>query len=192
VLAGASGAEPLRAGLAAWRDFAFEAPGPPSAARRRAREFLLPDPRRGGACKRLLMLARWCVRPDDGLDLGLWSGGALAAKDLVIPLDVHVFRIARQVGLTARGTPDWKAAVEVTRSLRAFDPDDPVRFDFALARPGILGRCLYRRVEEVCAACDLRPACSVGRRPVTSRSRSPSCSPRTTSSPPRSSRTRAP
>lgn len=162
VAAEGGGAEPLRAGLARWHDAARRVGGVAGAARARARAFLLPDPHSGAACKRLLLLARWCVRPDDGLDLGLWRG--LAPRDLLVPLDVHAHRVARLLGLTRRRAPDWRAAVEVTDGLRALDPDDPVRFDFALVRPGIVGRCRYRLDAAVCGPCDLRPACRVGRR----------------------------
>jgi uncharacterized protein (TIGR02757 family) len=163
VLRSAEGPEPLREGLAAWHRFAHEGPPARDLRRRRARAFLIPDPRGGAACQRLLLLARWCLRPDDGLDLGLWAGGALAPRDLVVPLDVHMHRIARLLRLTRRRTTDWRAAEEVTSALRRFAPDDPVRFDFALVRPGIVGRCRYRHDAEVCGACDLRRVCPQGR-----------------------------
>ncbi len=161
----AHGEEPLRAGLAAWHRLAAGLPADPTPARRRARAFLLASPDGGGACKRSLLLARWCVRPDDGLDLGLWTG-TLAPRDLLVPLDTHVHRVARQLRLTRRRTPDWKAAVEVTRGLAAFDPEDPTRFDFALARPGIVGACRHRHVAAVCGGCDLASACRHGRPPA--------------------------
>jgi hypothetical protein len=119
------------------------------------------------------------VRGDDGLDLGIWAGTGLAPRDLLLPLDTHVHRVARQLGLTARRAADWRAAREVTDALARYDPEDPVRFDFALARPGIVGLCRHRHVPEVCGPCDLRPACAFGtprgRLPrVTRRSRTPS------------------
>ncbi len=157
----------LREGLAAWHRFVHEGPPARGASRRRARAFLVPDPRSGAACKRLLLLARWCVRPDDGLDLGLWVGEALTARDLLVPLDVHMHRIARLLGWTRRRAADWRAAEEITAALRVADPEDPVRFDFALVRPGIVGRCRYRFDAPTCAACDLRRACREGRRGIT-------------------------
>jgi uncharacterized protein (TIGR02757 family) len=167
VSGGATGEEPLRTGLAAWRRLASATPASDDPARVRARRFLLPDPEGGGACKRTLLLARWCVRDDDGLDLGLWRGaGRLEPKHLLLPLDTHVHRIARQIGLTRRRAADWATAREVTTRLRAFDPDDPVRFDFALARPGIVGLCRHRHVPSVCGPCDLRAACAFGRPPA--------------------------
>ena len=160
---GADGSEPLRAGLSRWHRLAASVEADPSPARRRARAFLLADPAGGAALKRSLLLARWCVRPDDGLDLGLWGGGGrLLPRHLVIPLDTHVHRVARQLRLTRRRAADWKTAREVTDRLLVYDPDDPVRFDFALARPGIVGLCRHRHVPEVCAPCDLRTCCRFG------------------------------
>jgi hypothetical protein len=91
----------------------------------------------GSACKRLNLLLRWMVRRDDGLDLGLWS--EVSPSGLVIPLDTHSSRVARGLGLTQRATMDWRAAEEVTRSLRKYDPDDPVRYDFALCHVSMSG-----------------------------------------------------
>lgn len=94
-------------------------------------------PFRKSACKRLNMFLRWMVRQDDrGVDLGLWTG--LRPDQLVIPLDVHVERIARHLGLLSRKQSDWQAAVELTEVLKHFDPTDPVRYDFALFGLGVL------------------------------------------------------
>jgi len=119
------------------------------------------DPRAGGACKRLNLYLRWMVRPDDGVDLGLWP--EVRTAQLVVPLDTHVARISRYLGLSERLTADWKMAAEVTSGLARFDPHDPVRFDFALSRLGILDRC-PRRVDPVkCRACLLVSVCTLGR-----------------------------
>jgi len=158
----AVGPEPLRCALAAWRDRTRRGARGRSPSRERARAFLLPDPRAGGACKRTLLLSRWCLRPDDGVDLGLWRG-RLSSRDLIVPLDVHVHRTARSLGLTSRRQADWRAAEEVTAALRCVDPLDPVRFDFALARPGILGRCRHRPFAPGCLPCELRAVCRHGR-----------------------------
>ena len=114
--------------------------------------YLLVRPADGSACKRLNLFLRWVVRPDDGLDLGLWSG--ISPGQLVMPLDTHTARVARALDFTSRATTDWRAAEEVTEALRRYDPDDPVRYDFALchvsmsgnwprwsARPGRPDRC---------------------------------------------------
>ena len=96
--------------------------------------FFFPTPLDGSACKRLNMFLRWMVRRD-GVDLGLWHG--VPASRLVMPLDTHVARVSRELGLSRRRSADWKMALEVTASLRRFDPDDPVRFDFALFSWGL-------------------------------------------------------
>jgi uncharacterized protein (TIGR02757 family) len=155
---------PLRSALEGWSASAARVWPTTDAARRRSRAFLLPAPSRGGACKRPLLLARWCVRPDDGIDLGLWTSPRLRPRDLLVPLDVHAHRTARLLGLTRRRTVDWRTAEEVTAALRRVDREDPVRHDFAWVRAGILGRCRARWVAENCGACALRPACRVGRR----------------------------
>lgn len=121
--------------------------------------YLLPDPATGGAAKRLCLWLRWMVRPDDGLDLGVWS--SIPASALVIPLDTHVLRIARYVGLTERRTASFATAREITRGLARLDPDDPVRYDFAIAQLGISKGCLHRRDPARCPACPLDRVCSL-------------------------------
>ncbi|HEX7125755.1 MAG TPA: TIGR02757 family protein [Thermodesulfobacteriota bacterium] len=119
--------------------------------------FFFVSPADGSACKRLNLFLRWVARPDDGIDLGLWR--RLAPARLVIPLDVHVGRIARYIGLTRRRSDDWRTAAEITARLRRLDPADPVRYDFAICRLGILDRCPRRRDVARCAPCPLRPVC---------------------------------
>lgn len=99
---------------------------------------LLAAPRDGSACKRHCLFLRWMARPDDGVDCGLWT--KTPPSRLVIPLDVHLHRVARALGWTRRASPGWRAALEVTRRLRRLAPEDPLRYDFALCRLGILGR----------------------------------------------------
>jgi len=99
--------------------------------------YLLPSPASGSACKRLNLFLRWMVRRGDHLDLGLWP--EVSPRQLVIPLDVHVARIARRLGLTARRTDDWNTAEEITDRLRIYDPEDPVKYDFALSHIGMMG-----------------------------------------------------
>ena len=97
--------------------------------------FLLASPASGGAAKRLCLYLRWMARRD-ALDPGYWSGAVETAR-LVVPLDTHVARVGRQLGLTGRATADWKMALEITEGLRRFDPADPLRFDFSLFRFGM-------------------------------------------------------
>lgn len=120
------------------RSHAFAAARAPLGTRRL--RFLLPSPAEGSACKRLNMWLRWMVRHQQGLDLGLWRSARPA--QLIIPLDAHVIRLASFFGLTTRATPDWRMAEEVTASLRRLDPDDPVKYDFALSHIGMSGAWL--------------------------------------------------
>ncbi len=121
--------------------------------------FSLPDPREGAACKRWRMFLRWMVRPA-WPDLGLWT--RYPASGLVIPLDTHVARISRYLGLSRRATPDGRMAREVTDALRRLDPGDPLRYDFALSHLGILGDCPGVRHRSTCAGCPLYTVCRAG------------------------------
>lgn len=93
---------------------------------------------KGAACKRLNMYLRWFVRHDDrGVDFGLWKKIPMSA--LYLPLDVHTGNMGRALGLLTRKQSDWKATDEITRSLREFCSDDPVRYDYSLFGAGIDG-----------------------------------------------------
>lgn len=90
----------------------------------------------GAAGKRMNMFLRWMVRKDDcGVDFGLWD--EIPPSALFIPLDVHTGTVARQLGLLQRHQNDWRAVVELTKSLSVFDPEDPVKYDFALFGMGV-------------------------------------------------------
>jgi uncharacterized protein (TIGR02757 family) len=128
---------------------------------RRGLVHLVPDVRRGSACKRLLLFYRWMCRPADGVDLGLSS---FPASALVIPLDTHVHRIARNLGLTRRPDASLRTAIEVTEALARFDADDPVRYDFAICHLGVSRACPSRRDPARCASCELRTVCRHWRR----------------------------
>ena len=94
-------------------------------------------PFRGSTCKRLNMYLRWMVRPaDGGVDFGLWK--RISPAQLVIPIDLHVARVARRFGLLQREPLDWQAALELTAWLRRLDPADPVKYDYALFALGII------------------------------------------------------
>jgi len=86
-----------------------------------------------GALKRWMMYLRWMVRSDN-IDMGLWSG--IDKKDLILPLDTHTFNVGKKLGLLKRNTYDLQAAIELTDSLKKFDSEDPLRYDFALYRIG--------------------------------------------------------
>lgn len=87
--------------------------------------------------KRWNLFLRWMVRKD-ALDLGLWSG--IDPKDLLLPLDTHTFRVAQKLGLLKRKTYDFKAVLEVSKNLKALNPKDPIKYDFALYRIGQFNR----------------------------------------------------
>ena len=123
--------------------------------------FFFPDPADGSACKRWNLYLRWMVR-HDAVDFGIWSG--IPARRLVVPTDTHVHRIARRLGLTRRRAADWKAARQITDALARFDPEDPVRFDYALCRIGILDICRPRTSLCLCHDCPVQAACATGRR----------------------------
>lgn len=122
---------------------------------------LVSDPRAGSACKRLLLYARWMVRPDDGIDLGLW---AMPPSILLMPVDTHVHRIGQNLGLTRRKAATWATAEEITNALRQFDPDDPVKYDFALCHLGVSRECPSRQDLDKCARCLLHDVCVVWQR----------------------------
>ncbi|HSM93944.1 MAG TPA: TIGR02757 family protein [Anaeromyxobacteraceae bacterium] len=150
----------LRAALARFARELREAPPVASLLRGRGGRgllHLLPDAGGAGACKRLNLYLRWMVRGPDRVDLGLWRG--IPASALLIPLDTHLHRIGALLGLTARGDASWRTAEEITAGLRAIDPADPVRFDFALCHLGMSGECPARREPGRCEVCGLATAC---------------------------------
>ena len=95
---------------------------------------MIPNPNNGGAMKRMNMYLRWMVRKPP-VDLGIWK--FIKPKDLLIPLDVHVARVSRQMGLLIRKSNDFKAVLELMKPLREFCPEDPVKYDFAMFAFGI-------------------------------------------------------
>jgi len=127
----------------------------------RSLRHLISDPRAGSACKRLVLYTRWMVRPADGVDLGLWP---IQPSELLIPVDTHVHRISRNLGLTNRRTATWATAEEITAALRRFDPDDPVKYDFALCHLGVSRECPSRPDLAKCEHCVLKDVCGVWHR----------------------------
>lgn len=96
----------------------------------------ISTPSKKSSCKRLNMFLRWMVRKDQqGVDFGIWK--RISPAQLVIPLDLHVGRVARELGLLDRNINDWQAAMELTARLKQFDAKDPVKYDFALFGEGI-------------------------------------------------------
>lgn len=119
--------------------------------------FFFPSPENGSPCKRLNLYLRWMVRSGDALDFGLWKG--ICPSKLVIPLDTHIARISRNIGLTKRKSPDWRMAEEITENLKSFSPEDPVKYDFALCRLGILEHCPRRKNLKKCERCLIKKVC---------------------------------
>ncbi len=96
--------------------------------------FMISNPRKNGANKRMNMFLRWMTRKPP-VDFGIWD--FLDTKDLIIPLDVHVSNTARQLGLLDRKQNDYISAWSLTQKLKEFDPVDPVKYDFALFGAGV-------------------------------------------------------
>lgn len=130
----------------------------------RALRFLLPAPGDGSACKRAHLFLRWMVR-SDGHDLGLWAGERLSPARLLLPMDTHVHRISTYLGLTARKSADLRASREATGWLRKISPQDPVAYDWALSRLGILAECVREKTRRHCERCAVRPVCCVALTP---------------------------
>jgi uncharacterized protein (TIGR02757 family) len=117
--------------------------------------YFFPRPSAGSACKRLNLFLRWMVRRDE-LDLGVWS--RVPASRLIVPLDTHVIRVGRCLRLTTRTSPGWPMARDITAALRQLDPDDPVKYDFALCHLGMMNACGFSRAQRD-SQCPLRGVC---------------------------------
>jgi len=94
----------------------------------------IPNPKNGGAVKRMNMFLRWMVRKGP-VDLGVWD--FISTSELLIPIDVHVARISREMGLLTRKSNDFRAVIELTENLKKICPNDPVKFDFAMFGLGV-------------------------------------------------------
>jgi uncharacterized protein (TIGR02757 family) len=123
---------------------------------RRGPAHLLPDPRGPSGSKRLLLFLRWMVRAPDGVDLGLWQ---VDPAILLVPVDVHIHKLACNLGFTRRRGPSWRTTEEITRALARFDPADPTKYDFSLCHMGMLQRCPSRRDAIRCEGCGVKPVC---------------------------------
>ncbi len=117
--------------LIGFHDYFFSLPDAPERTRKH-----VTTPQRGSTCKRLNMFLRWMVRRDKkGVDFGIWQ--KIKPADLICPIDVHVARVGRKLGLIERKQTDWQTAIELTESLKQLDPKDPVKYDFALFSLGV-------------------------------------------------------
>jgi uncharacterized protein (TIGR02757 family) len=122
--------------------------------------YFFPRPSCGSACKRMNLYLRWMVRRD-AIDMGAWR--RVSASRLIVPLDVHVIRLGRCLRLTRYVSPGWRMAADITASLRAMDPEDPVRYDFALCHVGMRDECGFGQPIRD-GRCPLRGFCRPGAR----------------------------
>jgi len=120
--------------------------------------YLLPRPASGSACKRLNLFLRWMVRDDD-VDVGLWK--SVDKAKLIVPIDVHMGRLCRILGLYDRKTISLSTAVKITENFAEIEPADPVKYDFALSRIGIVEDCTGNFRAE-CESCELLEFCYNG------------------------------
>ena len=118
-------------------------------------QFLLASPANGSVCKRLNMFLRWMVRSDD-VDPGLWE--SIDKSKLIVPVDTHIARLCKILGLYKRKTVSLAAAIEITDSFKRISPADPVKYDFALSRIGIIENCTGT-LRPQCKSCELFPFC---------------------------------
>ena len=121
----------------------------------RGLRYLLTDPTDRSACKRLNLFLRWMVRDDD-VDTGLWK--SIDRAKLIVPVDVHMARLCRILELYNRKTVSLASAVEITESFAKIQPNDPVKYDFALSRIGIVEDC-NGKYEPRCNNCELIAFC---------------------------------
>ena len=124
--------------------------------------YFFSKPSSGGACKRLNLFLRWMVR-HDRVDLGTWS--RVKPAQLIVPLDTHVIRLGRCLRLTTYTSPGWRMAADITASLRAIDPVDPVRFDFSICHVGMMNACGFGRGQGD-TQCPLKGLCRPRVRPA--------------------------
>ncbi|HEY3130162.1 MAG TPA: TIGR02757 family protein [Acidobacteriota bacterium] len=120
--------------------------------------FLLPSPESGSACKRMNLFLRWMVRPGP-VDFRIWQG--VQPRQLVLPVDTHIARIGRYIGLTRRANIGWRMALEMTDALRSLNPEDPVRYDFALCHLGIMRGCPAKYNPVKCHVCPIQQICTL-------------------------------
>ena len=118
-------------------------------------KYLLVSPSNGSACKRLNLFLRWMVR-DDQVDAGIWK--SIDKAKLIVPIDVHMGRLCKFLGFHNSKTTSLKTAVEITRHFSKIEPSDPVKYDFALSRIGIVENCTGKYGVR-CKSCDLEIFC---------------------------------
>ena len=124
--------ENIENGLNGFYDYFFSLPDVPKRTRKH-----IACPNKKSSCKKLNMYLRWMVRNDKkGVDFGIWKN--IKPSQLIIPLDLHVSRVAKKFNLITRNQSDWLSAIELTEILKHLDHKDPVKYDFALFSLGVL------------------------------------------------------
>jgi uncharacterized protein (TIGR02757 family) len=121
--------------------------------------YFFSRPSSGGACKRLNLFLRWMVR-EDRVDLGVWK--KVRPGQLIVPLDTHIIRVGQCLRLTKLKSPGWRMAADITASLRAIDPVDPIKFDFSICHLGMMNACGFGK-NTGDSRCPLKGACFPGR-----------------------------
>jgi uncharacterized protein (TIGR02757 family) len=121
----------------------------------RGLKYLLADPARGSACKRLNLFLRWMVRDDD-VDTGLWK--SIDKAKLIVPIDVHMARLSKILGFHDKKTASLSTALETTKAFAEIEPSDPAKYDFALSRVGIIENCTGL-LRKQCVNCELYGFC---------------------------------
>ncbi len=121
----------------------------------RGLKYLLVNPSDGSACKRLNLFLRWMVRDDD-VDTGLWK--SVDKAKLIVPIDVHMGRLCKILGFHNKNTVSLSTAIQITECFAEIEPTDPVKYDFALSRIGIVENC-NGRYRNACRNCELYPLC---------------------------------
>ena len=124
----------------------------------RGLKYLLTSPTGGSVCKRLNLFLRWMVRDDD-VDLGLWK--SVDKAKLIVPVDVHIARLCGILGFHNGKTVSLSTALKITKSFVEIEPADPVKYDFALTRIGILDDCTGQQ-RSGCEFCELFAICFNG------------------------------
>ncbi len=117
--------------------------------------YFFSRPSSGGACKRLNLFLRWMVR-HDRVDLGVWS--RVRPAQLIVPLDTHIIRLGQCLRLTRYKSAGWRMAADITASLRALDPIDPVKYDFSICHVGMMNACGFGTPARD-SRCPLRGSC---------------------------------
>ncbi len=121
--------------------------------------FFFTSPVDNSPCKRINLYLRWMIRNSDNLDFGIWR--EVQPYQLIMPVDTHIGRISRYIGLTGYKNPSFKMAEEITENLKKLDWFDPIKYDFAITRLGILDLCPKAKNEENCEKCSIFNICSL-------------------------------